>query len=551
MQAEFVDMIRKREAQKRLPELDRQLGARTRPGASRRERALPPGVPGAAPGARQDARSRAAQPRSGHLRGATPRTSGFSRAAPAPSRPESDRTRPAARRAKPCRVAAGELRRPHALHPARVRRAARQSLDRHRVHPRAPLLPVQRPLRRDARLRAGRADRPARRGDLREPGELRGARRDRRAADLAPAASSTSNGSSSARTARPSSRRLVAKSLDPESPQQGTVWIVEDITDKRRDADERRAAAARAGGDPRHRVDRHRVHQGPAHRALQPALRGDVRLRAGRARGQADRDALHRHLGARESRRGLRDARARRDLAPRRAAPAQGRHHVLEPGRRPRGRSARSAQGLGVDRRGRHRAPARGGGPAAAGSRAPRDRGARAARARRAGADPRQRHGRHRLRAQPHDPALQPLFEQMFGDGPGELVGAEHRRCCCFAADGERPTRLATSRRAPGETHRPRSALYRRRDGIDASAAAARQGASTPASPSRNGSGVYDDVTAEHAARESLRGLARRAGARGRRAHGRAARRPRRARSTSPTTTRSPGCPTAGCWKTA
>jgi len=32
--------------------------------------------------------------------------------------------------------------------------------------------------------------------------------------------------------------RLVAKSLDPESPQQGTVWIVEDITDKRRDADE-------------------------------------------------------------------------------------------------------------------------------------------------------------------------------------------------------------------------------------------------------------------------------------------------------------------------
>ena len=42
MQAEFVDMIRKREAQKRLPELDRQLGARPRPGASRRERALPP-----------------------------------------------------------------------------------------------------------------------------------------------------------------------------------------------------------------------------------------------------------------------------------------------------------------------------------------------------------------------------------------------------------------------------------------------------------------------------------------------------------------------------
>ena len=39
------------------------------------------------------------------------------------------------------------------------------------------------------------------------------------------------------------------------------------------------APAARAGGDPRHRVDRHRVRQGPPHRALQPALRGDVRLR--------------------------------------------------------------------------------------------------------------------------------------------------------------------------------------------------------------------------------------------------------------------------------
>ena len=32
--------------------------------------------------------------------------------------------------------------------------------------------------------------------------------------------------------------RLIAKSLDSASPQQGTVWIVEDITDKRRDADE-------------------------------------------------------------------------------------------------------------------------------------------------------------------------------------------------------------------------------------------------------------------------------------------------------------------------
>src|SRR3970282_1031945 len=32
--------------------------------------------------------------------------------------------------------------------------------------------------------------------------------------------------------------RMIAKALDAEKPQQGTVWIVEDITDKRRHADE-------------------------------------------------------------------------------------------------------------------------------------------------------------------------------------------------------------------------------------------------------------------------------------------------------------------------
>ena len=75
-------------------------------------------------------------------------------------------------------------------------------------------------------------------------------------------------------------------------------------------------------------------------------------------------------------------------------SPPQGRQHVLEPRRRPRGRPAQSAQGLGVDRRGRHRASVR--------------RGRAAARARRAAGAPRQRGGRHRDHARPQDRALQP-----------------------------------------------------------------------------------------------------------------------------------------------
>ena len=141
--------VRRHDPQARSAEAPARAGSPTGSAAATRRivaasERFAPGVSGAAPGARQDARAPSSATAQRPACGATPRTSGFSRAAPAPSRPESDRTRPAARRAKPCRVAAGELRRPHALHPARVRRAARQSLDRHRVHARAPLLPVQR-----------------------------------------------------------------------------------------------------------------------------------------------------------------------------------------------------------------------------------------------------------------------------------------------------------------------------------------------------------------------------------------------------------------------
>ena len=55
-----------------------------------------------------------------------------------------------------------------------------------------------------------------------------------------------------------------------------------------RDVTPDRARAAGARGDPRQRVDRHRVHARPRLRAGQPALRADVRL-AGRRAGRAVR----------------------------------------------------------------------------------------------------------------------------------------------------------------------------------------------------------------------------------------------------------------------
>ena len=85
-----------------------------------------------------------------------------------------------------------------------------------------------------------------------------------------------------------------------------------------------------------------------------------------------------------------------------------------------------------------------------------------------------------------------------------------------------------------------------------------------PAKPEEGTIWIYEDITAERAARESLqasrdaleRAVAERtaelqAPTSACRPRSPTAGRPRRARSTSPTTTRSPGCPTGGCWRTA
>ena len=122
----------------------------------------------------------------------------------------------------------------------------------------------------------------------------------------------------------------------------------------------------------------------------------------GYAPGRADRpvDALHvRHRGGlRGGRRSAATSRVWRGETQSTPSASHVRkdgtpHLVLALGAR--GAAGRPGAGLGLALR-RHHAGAR-------------VRGARAARARRAGADPRQRLGRHRLRAPPRHPALQPL----------------------------------------------------------------------------------------------------------------------------------------------
>ncbi len=195
LQKEVIAIVRAREATQAPARPARQLGARPRAGLRRGARRLARAVLRPADGHRPFAHAGAARPRAGATCAATPK---ISRRSPRDERPEA-----------PAGACAGSgsdcLRRPHALYPARIRGAARQPVDRHRLHPRSALLPVQPEVRRDVRLRSRRADRHARRDHVPEPRELPRARPDRHAASSPPGASSTSSGKCGARTARPSS----------------------------------------------------------------------------------------------------------------------------------------------------------------------------------------------------------------------------------------------------------------------------------------------------------------------------------------------------------
>jgi len=92
--------------------------------------------------------------------------------------------------------------------------------------------------------------------------------------------------------------RIVAKAIDAEHPQQGTVWIAEDVTERKRQADE----MARLLGEQRAILEKAR--------ALQRPRRGDVRLCTGHARGPARAPIARRRRVLRPGRSGLRGVRA-------------------------------------------------------------------------------------------------------------------------------------------------------------------------------------------------------------------------------------------------
>ena len=97
--------------------------------------------------------------------------------------------------------------------------------------------------------------------------------------------------SAGARTAARSGTRADGRAVDPQDPQQG---LGVDGRGRHRAAPRRGGAAARArraAGAARQRGGRHRLQPRPQDRALQPALRGDVRLRAGR--GDRHLDGAH------------------------------------------------------------------------------------------------------------------------------------------------------------------------------------------------------------------------------------------------------------------
>jgi PAS domain-containing protein len=164
--------------------------------------------------------------------------------------------------------------------------------------------------------------------------------------------------------------RMIAKTLDAADPQQGTVWIVEDITDRRRHADE----AARLLREQEAIVGSASI--GIVFIKDRRIVRCNRRYEEmyGYAPGELDgQPASIIYPGAAEfegGQVGVRGRCAAARLHAAWAAPAQGRQHVLEPRRRPRDRPAQPAQGLGLDGRGHHRAASRRGRAAARARRA-------------------------------------------------------------------------------------------------------------------------------------------------------------------------------------
>ena len=143
------------------------------------------------------------------------------------------------------------------------------------------------------------------------------------------------------------------------------------------------------------------------------------------------------------------------------------------------------------------------------------------------------------------------FLEEMVGARRGELVGQSSAVLFADASDWKEAgaPRVRGTRRRAAPTW-PKRAL-KRADGSTFICCRCAAGASTRATPSRNGSGATR--TSPPSTRRDLRVLQASRDALERAVAERTAelQEAKRARSTSPTTTRSPACPTAACWRTA
>ena len=235
--------------------------------------------------------------------------------------------------------------------------------------------------------------------------------------------------------------RVSGRAVAAGDPARGYVWLTEDISERRR-ADEALERLVR---------EQDAVLQNAVTGIIFVKDRRIVRCNRrfeeifgygqGELLNQPTRFMFATARGLRGGRRAaVRAGVARRDRLRRAPPRAQGRHAHLVLALRARGAAGRSGAGLGLAVR-RHHAGARVG-------------GTRAARARRAGADPRQRLGRHRFRAQPRDPALQPLPRGHGRRRSRRADRPEHREPVRLAhrLGGGRPARLLLDRRPAAPT---------------------------------------------------------------------------------------------------